>query len=186
MLFSFTLFPSAFHIRAIFNHSLKGRLNLFWFTHGIVGWCFKYMNNYWEHEYSWRKNCMAKSSGFFMSLYIIISCGPRSKSINMSCCESVPSFPAFPFPFYVLLYIFFLSLFLSSFSTFRKCWINFLLQFFSSLPHDFSISFQINLPCHLVSLEFSNYSVYKAWLVTDGTSKIHTSTMYILGPEIVS
>lgn len=123
------------------------------------------------------------TSSFFHLPYILISCSPRNISMNISQCKSVTSYPDFALPLCILLHIFFLSLFLSSFSTFRKCWINFLLQFFCSLPHDFSISFQINLPCHLVSLEFSNYSVYKAWLLTDGASRIHTSTMYILGPE---
>lgn len=110
------------------------------------------------------------------------SCNPGNIPIPFYWCKILLSISAFLLC--ILPHVFFLSLFLSSFSTFWKCWIKFILQFFFSLlPPEFSISFQINLPCHLVSEEFSNYWVYKAWLLTDGTSKIHTSTMCILGPE---
>lgn len=148
-----------------------------------IGFTNILLSNYWEHENSQIEIFLTISSAFFHLPYILISCSPRNTSLNTSWRRNVPFFPAFPLPLLIWLHILFLSLFLYSFSTFRKCWINFLLQFSCSLPHDFSISFQINLPCHLVSLEFSNYSVYKVWLLTDGASRIHTPTMYILGPE---
>lgn len=66
---SFPLLSSPFHIRAIFNNSQRGRLNLFWFTHGIVNWFTNiWLSNYWEHEYSRIEIFMAISWAFGISL----------------------------------------------------------------------------------------------------------------------
>jgi len=72
---------------------------------------------------------------YFILPYIPAFCNPGNILVNFSWCKILLSIPAFLLC--ILPHIFFLSLFLSSFSTFWKCWIKFILQFFSSLPPTF-------------------------------------------------
>lgn len=102
------LLSSPFHIRAVVNHSQKGRLNLSWFTLDIVDWYLKYMNNYWEHDFLKRK-FHSKSLAFFMLLnsHFLGSKKYVYKRVLMWKC---PFFSCL-FPFFLCFVVYFLSLY---------------------------------------------------------------------------
>lgn len=70
-----------------------------------------WLSNFWEHNYSGIEIFIIISWDFFNLPYILISCSPRNISKNIFWCKSVPSFPTFLLPLFILLHIFFLSLF---------------------------------------------------------------------------